>query len=257
MTALPADVALLVIDLQPDFMPGGALACDQGDALVAPIADLLAQRRYRTVVATQDWHPADHASFASQHPGQRPFETILLHAQPQTLWPDHCVQGSAGAALHPGVDWTVADLILRKGTRQQVDSYSAFRENHGPDGERPATGLAGWLHERRIREVHVCGLARDYCVLWSAQDAVKSGFRVKFLWELTAGDRSQRRDGARGAGQGGDRDRLRRDRRAWPGATAHVAYAACALLPTTTQSIHPAPNYAPYRSRDGRTGAFH
>jgi len=129
MTALPADVALLVIDLQPDFMPGGALACDQGDALVAPIADLLAQRRYRTVVATQDWHPADHASFASQHPGQRPFETILLHAQPQTLWPDHCVQGSAGAALHPGVDWTVADLILRKGTRQQVDSYSAFREN--------------------------------------------------------------------------------------------------------------------------------
>ena len=86
---------------------------------------------------------------------------------------------------HSSVDWTVADLILRKGTRQQVDSYSAFRENHGPDGERPATGLAGWLHERRIREVHVCGLARDYCVLWSAQDAVKSGFRVKFLWELT------------------------------------------------------------------------
>ena len=111
MTALPADVALLVIDLQPDFMPGGALACDQGDALVAPIAALLAQRHYRTVVATQDWHPADHASFASQHPGKRPFETILLHAQPQTLWPDHCVQGSAGAALHPGVDWTVADLI--------------------------------------------------------------------------------------------------------------------------------------------------
>jgi nicotinamidase/pyrazinamidase len=95
------------------------------------------------------------------------------------------VQGSDGAALHPGVDWSVADLILRKGTRQQVDSYSAFRENHGPDGTRPATGLAGWLHERGIREVHVCGLARDYCVLWSAQDAVKSGFRVKFLWDLT------------------------------------------------------------------------
>ena len=183
--ALPADVALLVIDLQPDFMPGGALACEQGDALVAPIADLLAQRRYRTVVATQDWHPADHASFASQHPGHLPFEAILLHAQPQTLWPDHCVQGSLGAALHPGVDWTVADLILRKGTRQQVDSYSAFRENHGPDGSRPPTGLAGWLHERGIREVHVCGLARDYCVLWSAQDAVKSGFRVKFHWDLT------------------------------------------------------------------------
>ncbi|HEL7628980.1 TPA: bifunctional nicotinamidase/pyrazinamidase [Stenotrophomonas maltophilia] len=185
MLTLPATVALLVIDLQPDFMPGGALACDRGDALVAPIAQLLAQRRYRTVVATQDWHPADHASFASQHPGHRPFETILLHAQPQTLWPDHCVQGSAGAALHPQVDWNMADLILRKGTRQQVDSYSAFRENHGPDGGRPATGLAGWLHERGIDEVHVCGLARDYCVLWSAQDAATSGFRVKFLWDLT------------------------------------------------------------------------
>ena len=95
------------------------------------------------------------------------------------------MQGSAGAALHPGVDWTVADLILRKGTRRAVDSYSAFRENHGPDGTRPATGLAGWLHERGIREVHVCGLARDYCVLWSAQDAAISGFRVRFLWELT------------------------------------------------------------------------
>ena len=120
MTALPADVALLVIDLQPDFMPGGALACDQGDALVAPIAELLAQRRYRTVVATQDWHPADHASFASQHPGTRPFESILLHAQPQTLWPDHCVQGSDGAALHPGVDWNVADLILHEVTLEPV-----------------------------------------------------------------------------------------------------------------------------------------
>lgn len=104
MTALPADVALLVIDLQPDFMPGGALACEQGDALVAPINALLAERRYRTVVATQDWHPANHASFASQHPGHLPFEAILLHAQPQTLWPDHCVQGSTGAALHPA--WT-------------------------------------------------------------------------------------------------------------------------------------------------------
>ena len=185
MSRYPADVALVVIDLQPDFMPGGALACVDGDAIVPDIAALLAERRYATVVATQDWHPADHASFASQHPGHLPFEAILLHAQPQTLWPDHCVQGSDGAVLHPGVDWTVADLILRKGTRREVDSYSAFRENHGPDGTRPATGLAGWLHERGIREVHVCGLARDYCVLWSAQDAMKSGFRVKFLWDLT------------------------------------------------------------------------
>lgn len=185
MSRYPADVALVVIDLQPDFMPGGALACVDGDAIMPGIAALLAERRYTTVVATQDWHPADHASFASQHPGHLPFEAILLHAQPQTLWPDHCVQGSDGAVLHPGVDWTMADLILRKGTRRAVDSYSAFRENHGPDGTRPGTGLAGWLHERGIREVHVCGLARDYCVLWSAQDAVKSGFQVKFHWALT------------------------------------------------------------------------
>jgi len=185
MSQFPADVALVVIDLQPDFMPGGALPCVDGDGIVPGIAALLSQRQYRTVVATQDWHPADHASYASQQPGQLPFETILLHAQPQTLWPDHCVQDTPGAVLHPGVDWTPADLILRKGTRREVDSYSAFRENHGPDGNRPPTGLAGWLHERGIREVHVCGLARDYCVLWSAQDAVKSGFRVKFLWDLT------------------------------------------------------------------------
>jgi len=179
------DVALLVVDLQSDFMPGGALPCQQGDAIVPAIAQLLAARRYATVVATQDWHPADHLSFASQHGGRKPFEQITLHGQAQTLWPDHCVQGSAGAALDPRVDWNSADLILRKGTQRDVDSYSAFRENVGPQGDRPATGLAGWLHERGIVEVHVCGLARDYCVLWSAQDAAISGFRVRFLWELS------------------------------------------------------------------------
>ncbi len=185
MSHFPDDTALIVVDLQPDFMPGGALPCFEGDAIVPAVDALLRARRYRTVVATQDWHPAGHASFASQHPGRAPFETITLHGQPQTLWPDHCVQGSAGAALDPRVDWTPADLILRKGTRAQVDSYSAFRENHGPAGTRPATGLAGWLHERGIAELHVCGLARDYCVLWTAQDAVDAGFRVHFLWQLT------------------------------------------------------------------------
>lgn len=184
-TPFAPSIALLVIDLQPDFMPGGALACHEGDAIVADIAALLASRRYTTVVATQDWHPPGHASFASSHPGHVPFETISLHGHPQVLWPDHCVQGTPGAALDDRVDWTPADLILRKGTRPQVDSYSAFRENHGPDGERPTTGLAGWLRERGIEEVHVCGLARDYCVLWSAQDAVTAGFRVRFLWDLT------------------------------------------------------------------------
>ncbi|HEY9252904.1 MAG TPA: bifunctional nicotinamidase/pyrazinamidase [Stenotrophomonas sp.] len=185
MTAFASDTALLVIDLQPDFMPGGALPCADGDAIVAPIAALVASRRYATVVATQDWHPPTHASFASQHPGRQPFEQFTLHGHPQTLWPDHCVQGATGAALHPAVDWDRADLVLRKGTREQVDSYSAFRENYGPAGDRPPTGLAGWLRERGIAEVHVCGLARDYCVLWSAQDAAAAGLRVRFLWALT------------------------------------------------------------------------
>jgi len=185
MSPFPPDTALLVIDLQADFMPGGALPCIDGDALVAPIDALLRTRRYGTVVATQDWHPPTHASFASQHAGRAVFEQVTLHGHPQTLWPAHCVQGTPGAALHPGVDWQPADLVLRKGTHVQVDSYSAFRENHGPDGGRPATGLAGWLRERGITEVHVCGLARDYCVLWSAQDAAAAGFQVRFLWELT------------------------------------------------------------------------
>ncbi|MDH5830776.1 nicotinamidase [Luteimonas sp. M1R5S18] len=185
MAAFPDTTALIVVDLQPDFMPGGALPCHAGDAIVPGIAALLAARAYRTVVATQDWHPPGHASFASRHAGRAPFETIDLHGQPQVLWPDHCVQGTPGAALDSRVDWSAADLVLRKGTRADVDSYSAFRENHGPGGTRPPTGLAGWLRERGIDEVHLCGLARDYCVLWSAQDAVAAGFRVRFLWDLT------------------------------------------------------------------------
>lgn len=183
---MPADTtALIVVDLQPDFLPGGALACHDGDAIVPGIAALLASGRYTTVVATQDWHPADHASFASQYDGRTPFEQIDLHGQSQTLWPDHCVAGTPGAALDPRLDWNAASLILRKGSRRDVDSYSAFFENHGPNGTRPSTGLAGWLRERGITEVHVCGLARDYCVLWTAQDAAAAGFSVRFLWDLT------------------------------------------------------------------------
>ena len=185
MPTYPADTALIVVDLQPDFMPGGALPCHEGDAIVPGIAALLASGRYTTVIATQDWHPADHASFASQHPGRAPFEQITLHGQPQTLWPDHCVAGSPGAALDERIDWNRTSLILRKGSRTDVDSYSAFFENHGPNGSRPATGLAGWLRERGITSVHVCGLARDYCVLWTAQDACAAGFNVRFLWDLT------------------------------------------------------------------------
>lgn len=177
--------ALIVVDLQPDFMPGGPLACHEGDALVDPIDRLLRARRFTHVVATQDWHPSDHISFARMHSGCAPFESIELYGHPQTLWPDHCVQGMAGAELHPGVDWSPVDLILRKGNHPAVDSYSAFRENHGPKGSRPATGLADWLRERGVTDVHVCGLARDVCVLWTAQDAVAAGFTTHFLWPLT------------------------------------------------------------------------
>ncbi|QEE25827.1 bifunctional nicotinamidase/pyrazinamidase [Rhodanobacter glycinis] len=177
--------ALIVVDVQPDFMPGGTLACHEGDAIVPGIDQLLRRRLFRHVVATQDWHPRGHASFASVHAGTAPFQQIELHGHPQTLWPDHCVQGTPGAALHPAIDWTAADLILRKGSDPQVDSYSAFRENHDPQGTRPVTGLAGWLRERGVDEVYVCGLARDVCVLWTAQDAVASGFRAQLLWDFT------------------------------------------------------------------------
>lgn len=179
------DVALIVVDVQPDFMPGGPLACDRGDAIVPGIDALLRRRGYRHVVATQDWHPRGHVSFATSHPEQAPFARIDLHGHPQTLWPDHCVAGTAGAALHPAIDWTALDLIVRKGTDPAIDSYSAFRENHGPGGTRPPTGLAGWLRERGVAEVHVCGLARDVCVLWTVQDARALGFRAGMLWELT------------------------------------------------------------------------
>jgi len=119
------------------------------------------------------------------HAGSKPFDQIDLYGQPQTLWPDHCVQGTDGAALHTGVDWSSLNAVMRKGSHADVDSYSGFRENHGPNGERPSTGLAGWLRERGVDEVYVCGLARDVCVLWTAQDAVDAGFRTHFLWDLT------------------------------------------------------------------------
>ena len=183
--AISPRTALIVVDLQPDFMPGGALACHAGDAIVPGIDQLLRARRYRHVAATQDWHPRGHVSFASSHAGRQPFERIALYGQPQTLWPDHCVQGSAGAELDPRVDWSALDVLIRKGSDPAVDSYSGFRENHGPAGQRPGTGLAGWLRERGVQEVHVCGLARDVCVLWTAQDAGELGFRAQLLWDLS------------------------------------------------------------------------
>lgn len=177
--------ALIVVDLQPDFMPGGPLACEGGDELASDIAGAMASGHFGHVVATQDWHPPGHISFASRHPGRRPFETITLYEQPQTLWPDHCLRGSDGAALDPRLDWSNVDLILRKGCDPRIDSYSAFRDNPGPEGERPATGLEGFLRARGVQEVYLCGLAREVCVLWSAEDAQRAGFITHFLWSLT------------------------------------------------------------------------
>jgi nicotinamidase/pyrazinamidase len=176
---------LLVVDVQSDFMPGGALPVAEGDRILAPLRRLLESGRFRHRVATQDWHPPGHISFASHHPGRAPFDTLGLYGHPQMLWPDHCVQGTDGAALHPALPWEHVDLILRKGTDPQVDSYSGFRNNWDPRGERPATGLAGYLRERGVREVYLCGLARDVCVKWTAEDAAEAGFQTRLLWDLT------------------------------------------------------------------------
>ncbi len=181
----PDHSALLVVDMQPDFMPGGALAVDGGDELVDPISALVNSDRFAHRVATQDWHPAGHVSFASTHEGQKPFDEIDLYGHEQVLWPDHCVQGSAGAALHDGLPLARFDMIQRKGMRPDVDSYSGFSENWNPDGDRSPTGLGGWLRERGVTDVVVCGLARDVCVTWTAEDAVQAGFRSWFVWDLS------------------------------------------------------------------------
>jgi nicotinamidase/pyrazinamidase len=177
--------ALIVVDVQPDFMRGGALAVRDAEAILEPVARLMRDPGYALVVATQDWHPARHVSFASAHPGRAVFETIELYGHPQMLWPDHCVQGTAGAALAPGLPWERAAVVIRKGTDARVDSYSAFRNNWDAAGERSPTGLAGYLAERGVRAVDVCGLARDYCCLWTAEDAAEAGFRARLCWEAT------------------------------------------------------------------------
>lgn len=167
---MQADEALLVVDLQMSFMPDGALAVPRGDEVV-PLANALAQR-FRNVVLTQDWHPAGHISFASSHPGKQPFETIRLPYGEQILWPDHCVQGTYGASLHAELDIPHAQLVLRKGWDPAVDSYSAFVEAD----RRTPTGLEGYLKTRGIARVYVCGLATDFCVSWTTQDARRLGF---------------------------------------------------------------------------------
>ncbi len=163
--------ALLLIDVQPDFMPGGKLAVYRGDEVLAPINRL--GRRFDHVVLTQDWHPPQHISFASVH-GKQPFETIAAPYGEQTLWPEHCLQHSPGAALHPDLDLPHAELILRKGFRQHIDSYSAFLEND----HRTPTGLAGYLRERGLERLFLAGLAYDFCVRFSAVDGKQCGFET-------------------------------------------------------------------------------
>ena len=172
---------LLVIDVQNDFCPEGALAVPEGDAVV-PVINRI-QPGFAHVVLTQDWHPAGHQSFASTHPGHAPFETVEVAYGPQTLWPDHCVQGTPGAAFHPDLDTTRADMILRKGTRAEIDSYSAFYEND----RTTATGLAGYLRERGVTRVFICGLATDYCVHFSALDAAREGFEAVVIEDACRG----------------------------------------------------------------------
>ncbi len=166
---------LLVVDMQNDFLPGGSLAVADGDAVV-PVINRLAAG-FQAVVVTQDWHPAGHISFASSHDGKAPFDMIDLPYGPQVLWPDHCVQGTEGAALAADLDLPHAQLIVRKGHHQHIDSYSAFME---ADKATP-TGLAGYLRERGLTEIFACGLATDFCVSWSAQDAAKAGFAVTVI----------------------------------------------------------------------------
>ena len=170
MIAPRPDDALLVIDAQNDFCPGGALAVPDGDAVV-PVINRLA-KSFAHVLLTQDWHPADHLSFASQHAGRKPFESVDLPYGKQVLWPDHCVQGTSGAAFHEDLALPRAELVIRKGYRRAVDSYSAFCE---ADGTTP-TGLAGYLRERGLARVFLVGLATDFCVHFSAVDARKRGF---------------------------------------------------------------------------------
>jgi nicotinamidase/pyrazinamidase len=175
--------ALLIVDVQGDFLPGGALAVPRGDAILSGltrIADL-----FDVVVATQDFHPPGHVSFASSHPGRAVLETVSVHGHPQVLWPDHCVAGTAGAALASAVPDQRMTLILRKGTRRDVDSYSAFREQPGPGGARASTGLGAWLRARGIQRVFIAGLARDYCVRASAIDAAGEGFATFVIDDLT------------------------------------------------------------------------
>lgn len=171
--------ALILVDIQPDFLPGGALGVPDGNAII-PLVNKLVPL-FELVVATQDWHPSGHGSFASAHPEKKPFDIIELDGLQQVLWPDHCVQGSAGAELSRAVNWNSVEAIFRKGMDPHLDSYSGFYDN----GYRKATGLSGYLRARNVKKVFVAGLAADYCVYYTAGDALKEGFATNVIEDAT------------------------------------------------------------------------
>jgi nicotinamidase/pyrazinamidase len=171
--------ALLIVDVQNDFIPGGALPVPQGDSIIPLINSL--QQTFNLIVATQDWHPVQHTSFASSHAGKKPFDIITLHGQEQVLWPDHCVQGSSGAMFHSALNTNKIEAIFRKGMDPEIDSYSGFYDN----GHKKSTGLAGYLRERKVQRIFICGLAADYCVFYSAMDALQENFETYIIEDAT------------------------------------------------------------------------
>lgn len=173
--------ALLIIDVQNDFCPGGALEVPNGDEIIPTINKL--SQQFDVVLQTQDWHPAGHSSFASSHDGKNPFETIKMPYGEQVLWPDHCVQGSDGADFHPELETNRTQLIIRKGFRKEIDSYSAFYEND----DKTTTGLTGYLRARDIDTLYAVGLATDFCVKWSVVDGLKEGFEVFVVEDAVKG----------------------------------------------------------------------
>jgi nicotinamidase/pyrazinamidase len=171
--------ALILVDIQNDFIPGGSLEVPLGDEII-PLVNSL-QSSFSLIVATQDWHPSGHKSFASSHDHQKPFDIIDLHGLKQVLWPDHCIQGSRGAEFHHALDTVRVEAIFRKGMDPEIDSYSGFYDN----GYKKCTGLAGYLRERKVHKVFVCGLAGDYCVYYTAKDALKENFETYIIEDAT------------------------------------------------------------------------
>jgi len=173
--------ALIIIDLQNDFCPGGALAVPEGDEII-PVVNKLSGK-FKRVIATQDWHPTDHMSFAVNHPGKKEFDVIDYNGMKQVLWPEHCVSGTFGAQFHSDLDINNVDLIIKKGRNPEIDSYSAFKEND----KKTLTGLEGYLRNLDIRQTYICGLALDYCVLYSALDSRELGFDTYVIIDGTKG----------------------------------------------------------------------